>query len=100
GRAHRLRGAAGVAASVANAAVRCGRRRLFLRAVRFDGISQQALSRRLVAGEDITSVDLRTRLEVEATPVAIPGSRWMSIDEIDEHGWEFMRSRELVLYCS
>jgi hypothetical protein len=25
---------------------------------------------------------------------------WMATDEIDEHQWEFLRSRELVLYCS
>jgi len=24
----------------------------------------------------------------------------MATDEIDEHQWEFLRSRELVLYCS
>jgi rhodanese-related sulfurtransferase len=76
------------------------RRRLFLRALRIARTSPEALKRRLDAGEDITIIDLRTRLEVEATPFAIPGSRWMSIDEIDEHQWEFLRARELVLYCS
>ena len=55
---------------------------------------------RLDAGEDVTIIDLRKRLEVAATPYAIPGSRWMATDEIDEHQWEFLRSRELVLYCS
>ena len=99
-RMQRLLGVAVVAAIVAYIAVKYVRRQLFLRALRIARISPQALKSRLDAGEDITIVDLRTRLEVEATPVAIPGSRWMSIDEIDEHGWEFMRSRELVLYCS
>jgi hypothetical protein len=76
------------------------RRRLFLRALRIARIAPETLKSRLDAGEAITIVDLRTRLEVEATPFAIPGSRWMSIDELDQHQWEFLRSRELVLYCS
>ena len=76
------------------------RRHLFLRSLRIARVTPEALKRRLDAGEVITIVDLRTRLEVEATPVAIPGSQWMSIDELDQHQWEFLRSRELVLYCS
>ena len=76
------------------------RRWLFLRALRIARIAPEMLKSRLDAGEAVTIVDLRTRLEVEATPFAIPGSRWMSIDELDQHQWEFLRSRELVLYCS
>ena len=76
------------------------RRRLFLRALRIARIAPETLKSRLDAGEAITIVDLRTRLEVEATPFAIPGSRWMSIEELDQPQWEFLRSRELVLYCS
>ena len=33
-------------------------------------------------------------------PYAIPGSRWMTADAIDEHEAELLRARELVLYCS
>lgn len=76
------------------------RRRLFLRALRIARITPEEVKRRLDAGEGVTIVDLRTRLEVQAMPVAIPGSRWMSIDELDQHQWEFLRARELVLYCS
>ena len=76
------------------------RRRLFLRALRIARIAPEALKSRLDAGEDVTIIDLRTRIEVAATPYAIPGSRWMATDEIDEHQSEFLRSRELVLYCS
>lgn len=76
------------------------RRRLFLRALRIARIAPEALKRRLDAGEPTTIVDLRTRLEVEATPVAIPGSRWMSLEELDQHQWEFLRAGELVLYCT
>jgi len=76
------------------------RRRHVLRALRIARISSEALKQRLDAGEDVTIIDLRTRLDVAATPYAIPGSRWMATDEIDEHQSEFLRSRELVLYCS
>jgi membrane protein DedA with SNARE-associated domain len=76
------------------------RRRLFLRNLRMARISPEALKRRLDAGEDVTVIDLRTPLDLAATPYAIPGSRWMTADAIDEHEAELLRARELVLYCS
>ena len=76
------------------------RRRLFLRNLRMARISPEALKRRLDAGEDVTVIDLRTPLDVAATPYAIPGSRWMTADAIDEHEAELLRAHELVLYCS
>ena len=76
------------------------RRRLFLRNLRMARISPEALKRRLDAGEDVTVIDLRTPLDVVATPYAIPGSRWMTADAIEEHEAELLRARELVLYCS
>src|SRR5712664_3461932 len=69
------------------------------RALGIARIAPEALKSRLDAGEDVTIIDLRTRLEVAATPYAIPGCRCMATDKIDEHQWEFLRSRELVLYC-
>ena len=76
------------------------RRRLFLRTLRLARISPEALKARLDAGEDIPIIDLRTPVDVAAVPYAIPGSRWMATDKIDEHQWEILRARELVLYCS
>jgi hypothetical protein len=76
------------------------RRRLFLRNLRMARISPEALKGRLDAGEDVTIIDLRTPLDVAATPYAIPGSRWMTADAIEEHEAELLRARELVLYCS
>ncbi len=76
------------------------RRRLFLRTLRMARIAPAALKRRRDAGDDITIIDLRTPLDVAATPYAIPGSRWLTVDTIDEHESEFLRARELVLYCS
>jgi len=76
------------------------RRRLFLRKLRTDRISPDELKRRLDAGEDITIIDLRTRLEVSAMPYAIPGSHWIAADEIDERQSKALRAHELVVYCS
>jgi len=76
------------------------RRRLFLRNLRMARISPETLKGRLDAGEDVTVIDLRTPLDVVATPYAIPGSRWVTADAIDEHEAELLRARDLVLYCS
>lgn len=99
-RLERTLGLVVVAALLSYVLVKYVRRRLYLRALRIARITPEALKSRLDAGEDVTIIDLRTRLEVAATPYAIPGSRWMATDEIDEHQSEFLRSRELVLYCS
>jgi len=76
------------------------RRRLFFRRLRIARISPEALKRRLDAGEDITIVDVRTPLDVAAAPHAIPGSRWVEADHIDQHEAEFLRARDTVVYCS
>ncbi len=99
-RLERTLGVVVVAALIGYVLVKYVRRRLFLRALRIARISPEALKSRLDAGEDVTIIDLRTRLDVGAMPYAIPGSRWMATDEIDEHRSELLRSRELVLYCS
>ena len=76
------------------------RRRLFLRALWMARLSPEALKRRLDDGESVAIVDLRTPLDVAATPYAIPGSRWLPADAIDQHEAERFRARELVLYCA
>jgi len=76
------------------------RRHLFLRKLRTARVSPEALKRRLDAGEDVTIVDLRTPLDIMATPYIIPGSRWLAPDVIDEQEAEFLRSREVVVYCA
>ena len=76
------------------------RRWLFLRRLRIARISPEDLKRKLDAGEDVAILDLRTALDVTATPYAIPGSRWISAEALDEHLADIPRDRELVLYCS
>ena len=76
------------------------RRHLFLRALRMARISPEELKRRLDAGEDVTIIDLRTPLDVTATPYAIPGSRWLVVEDIDQHEAALLQARDLVLYCA
>jgi membrane protein DedA with SNARE-associated domain len=76
------------------------RRWLFLRNLRIARIAPQDLKAKLEAGEDVAVLDLRTALDVAAAPYAIPGSRWIPAEALDEHLSEIPRDRELVLYCS
>jgi rhodanese-related sulfurtransferase len=76
------------------------RRWLFLRQLRIARISPEDLKRKLDAGEDVTVIDLRTALDVSATPYAIPGSRWIPAEALDERLAELPQDRELVVYCS
>ena len=61
------------------------RRWLFLRRLRIARISPEDLKRKLEAGEDVAIIDLRTALDVAAAPHAIPGSRWIAAEALDEH---------------
>jgi membrane protein DedA with SNARE-associated domain len=76
------------------------RRWLFLRRLRIARISPEDLRRKLEAGEDVAILDLRTALDVAAVPYAIPGSRWIAAEHLDDRLSDIPRDRELVLYCS
>ena len=76
------------------------RRQLFLRRLRTARISAEELKGKLAAGEEIVIIDLRTALDVAATPFAIPGSRWIPAEQLDDRLADIPRDRELVLYCS
>ena len=51
-------------------------------------------------GVSVEIIDLRTTLDVISTPYAIPGSRWIPVEHLDDHLSDIPRDRELVLYCS
>lgn len=74
------------------------RRRLFLRKLRVAHVSPEALKRQLDDGEDVVLIDLRTPLEVVASPYAIPGSFRLAAGTVGEHEAEILRSGEVVLY--
>jgi len=96
----RTAGLAVVAALIGYVVLKYVRRWLFLRRLRIARISPEDLQREIEAGQDVTILDLRTALDVTATPYAIPGSRWIKAESLDEHLAEIPRDRELVLYCS
>jgi membrane protein DedA with SNARE-associated domain len=68
--------------------------------LKYARISPASLKQRLDAGDDVAIIDLRTPLDVAATPYAIPGSRWLAVDAIDAGEAGRLRGRELVLYCA
>jgi membrane protein DedA with SNARE-associated domain/rhodanese-related sulfurtransferase len=74
------------------------RRQRFLERLRRARVSAKGLKRRLDAGEAVAIIDVRTPLDVAATPYVIPGSRWLGTDAIDEHKADILRLREVVLY--
>jgi membrane protein DedA with SNARE-associated domain len=76
------------------------RRWLFIRRLRIARIPPEDLKGKLDAGESVAVIDLRTALDVTAVPYAIPGSRWVPAEALDDHLSEIPRDRELVLYCS
>jgi membrane protein DedA with SNARE-associated domain/rhodanese-related sulfurtransferase len=96
----RMLGLVVVAALAAYVLLKYMRRRLFVRTLRMARISPEALKLRVDAGEDLAIIDLRTSLDVAATPYAIPGSRWLAADAIDAVEAEMLRVREVVLYCA
>jgi membrane protein DedA with SNARE-associated domain len=89
-----------VAALVGYVLLKYVRRRLFLHKLRMARITPEALKRRLDAGEDLAIIDVRSALDVAAAPYAIPGSRWLAPEAIDEHIVEILGGRDLVLYCA
>jgi membrane protein DedA with SNARE-associated domain len=75
-------------------------RRRFLRRLRIARISPKELMDKLTAKENISIVDLRQPMDVEAFPQMIPGALRMALEEIEERHGEIPRDRDVVLYCS
>src|SRR5262249_139890 len=96
----RTAGVLAVASLVGYIVLKYVRRRLFLRRLWISRITAEDLKRRLDAGEDVAVLDVRSALDVAATPYAIPGSRWITAEAFDEHLAEIPRDPELVIYCS
>jgi membrane protein DedA with SNARE-associated domain len=75
-------------------------RRRFLRRLRIARISPKELMDKLTAGDEISIVDLRQPIDVEAFPQTIPGALRMAMEEIENRHGEIPRDRDVVLYCS
>ena len=75
-------------------------RRRFLRRLRIARITPKELMDKLTAKENISIVDLRQPMDIEAFPQMIPGALRIAMEEIEERHREIPRDRDVVLYCS
>ncbi len=75
-------------------------RRRFLRRLRIARISPKELMDKLTAGEQISIVDLRQPIDIEAFPRMLPGALRIAMEEIEDRHREIPRDRDVVLYCS
>lgn len=75
-------------------------RRRFLRRLRIARITPNELMDKLTAKENISIVDLRQPMDIEAFPQMIPGALRIAMEEIEERHGEIPRDRDVVLYCS
>jgi len=75
-------------------------RQRFLRRLRIARITPKELMDKLTAGENISIVDLRQPMDIEAFPQMIPGALRIAMEEIEDHHGEIPRDRDVVLYCS
>jgi membrane protein DedA with SNARE-associated domain len=75
-------------------------RRRFLHRLRIARITPKELMDKLAAKENISIVDLRQPMDIEAFPQMIPGALRIAMEEIEERHGEIPRDRDVVLYCS
>jgi membrane protein DedA with SNARE-associated domain len=75
-------------------------RQRFLRGLRIARITPKELMNKINAGENISIVDLRQPMDIEAFPQMIPGALRMAMEEIEKRHGEIPRDRDVVLYCS
>jgi membrane protein DedA with SNARE-associated domain len=72
----------------------------FIRGLRVARITPKELMDKLTAKENISIVDLRQPIDIEAFPQMIPGALRIGMEEIEERHAEIPRDRDVVLYCS
>jgi membrane protein DedA with SNARE-associated domain len=75
-------------------------RRRFIRRLRIARITPKELMDKLTSGENISIVDLRQPMDIEAFPQMIPGALRIAMEEIEDRHGEIPRDRDVVLYCS
>jgi membrane protein DedA with SNARE-associated domain len=88
------------AAVVGYAVVKWLQRRRFLRNLRIARISPDELKTALDAIPPPLVVDLRSALEVNASPYVIPGALRIAAEELEARHREIPRDRDVIVYCS
>jgi membrane protein DedA with SNARE-associated domain len=76
------------------------RRRRFLHDLRIARITPDELDAKIRAGEDVTIVDLRHRVELAADPRMLPGALHIPVEEFEDRHQELPRDRDVILYCT
>ena len=100
GRLGQVVGAVVASAVVGYVGVKWVQRRRFLRDLRIARISQDELKRQLDTGEPVVIIDLRSELDVAATPSVIRGALRIAPEELERRHQEIPRDRDVVVYCS
>ena len=75
-------------------------RHRFIRRLRVVRITPEELRDLLDRGQEVSVLDLRNGLDLEAAPYMIRGAIRMSPDEVEHRHSEIPRDRDIVLYCS
>jgi membrane protein DedA with SNARE-associated domain len=75
-------------------------RRRVLVALRMARITPQELHARIAGGESVEIIDVRHDEALESAPYAIPGARFLSMDELEARHGEIPRERDVVVYCT
>jgi membrane protein DedA with SNARE-associated domain len=88
------------ASAAAYVVVKWIQRQRFLRALHTARISQDELKRDLDSGKAVFVVDLRSALEVAATPFVIPGALRIAAEELQARHAAIPRDRDVIVYCS
>lgn len=82
------------------AAVRYARRLLFMRQLLRTSIDPLELKQRLDRGDNVTIVDLRTTLDIQASPLGIAGARWVPPERLDGKRHPIPPGMLVVFYCA
>ncbi|MGH9430022.1 MAG: VTT domain-containing protein [Terriglobia bacterium] len=75
-------------------------RQRFIRSLRIARISPEALMEKIREGEPLVIVDLRNKLEFDASPAKLPGALRLLPDQLKERAGEIPRDRDVILYCT
>ena len=100
GQLARVVAAAVVVAIVAYVAFKWVQRRRFLRRLRIARVGPAEVKQLLEGGAPVMLLDLRSPLDVAATPYVIPGALRIAPEELERRHQDIPRDRDIVVYCS
>ncbi|HLJ85470.1 MAG TPA: VTT domain-containing protein [Candidatus Angelobacter sp.] len=84
---------------VGNVAWKFGRKQIFIRSLRADRITPEALKEKL-GSDDLVVIDLRHSLDVLHDPRSIPGAVHIYPEDLQKRSKEIPFEKHVVLYCT